>query len=236
MWQQQVIAYCERNDLSYWSEPLNAITNAAFLLAAVWVWPIVRGVKGRGRWLAHALVAVLTAIGIGSFLWHTHATRWAGLADVLPIVIFILIYLFAATRDLLRLGPLWASAAVVVFFPYAAAVAWLAGQVAGALGLPEPGANGAYFSVAVLIAGYGLMLLWRAGVGAEMGRGAHDRAAGQGLLIGAGILAVSLGFRIADDAVCANFALGTHFMWHVLNGLMLGWMIRVYCRHLPTLR
>jgi hypothetical protein len=26
--------------------------------------------------------------------------------------------------------------------------------------------------------------------------------------------------------------LGTHFLWHVLNGIMLGWMIVVYLRHL----
>jgi hypothetical protein len=25
--------------------------------------------------------------------------------------------------------------------------------------------------------------------------------------------------------------LGTHFLWHILNALMLGWMIEVYRRH-----
>ncbi|SDW51270.1 ceramidase domain-containing protein [Roseicitreum antarcticum] len=221
MWQQQVIAYCERTDLSYWSEPMNAITNSAFLIAAAVVWPIVRAVQGRGRGLAHALVIVLAVIGIGSFLWHTHATRWSGLADVLPIMVFILIYIFAATRDLLRLGPVWAGGGVLAFFPYAAAVVWLAGQGALVLGLPAPGANGAYFSVVVLVAMYGLVML----------RAPHS-ATGRGLLIGAAILTVSLGFRIADDGVCASFALGTHFLWHVLNGFMLGWMIRLYCLHL----
>lgn len=221
MWQQQVIAYCERTDLSYWSEPVNAVTNAAFLIAAAAVWPMVRAVRGRGRGLAHAMVVVLAVIGIGSFLWHTHATRWAGLADVAPIVLFILIYIFAATRDLLRLRPVWAGGAVLAFFPYAGALVWLAGQGALALGWPAPGANGAYFSVVVLITIYGLALL--RGGAAETG---------WGLLTGALILSVSLGFRVADDAVCAGFALGTHFMWHVLNGLMLGWMIRVYCLHL----
>ena len=35
-----------------------------------------------------------------------------------------------------------------------------------------------------------------------------------------------------DDAVCASFPIGSHFMWHILNGIMLGWMILVYCRHM----
>jgi hypothetical protein len=26
--------------------------------------------------------------------------------------------------------------------------------------------------------------------------------------------------------------MGTHFLWHILNGLMLGWMIEVYRRHM----
>ena len=51
------------------------------------------------------------------------------------------------------------------------------------------------------------------------------------MAIGAAILAVSLFFRTIDDAVCARFPLGTHFLWHTLNGVMLGWMILVLVRH-----
>jgi hypothetical protein len=203
---EQVIAYCERTDFSYWAEPVNAVTNAAFVIAAALVWQRTQGLA-----LARAMALVLAAIGVGSFLWHTHATRWAGLADVGPIVVFILLYLFAATRDYLGLRPVVAGLVTAAFFPYAAGFAWVFGGVL-------PGGNALYASVAVLIAGYGLWL-WRS-------------PTGQGLLIGAGLLAVSLGFRMADDPVCAAFPIGTHFMWHVLNGIMLGWMIVVYCRHM----
>jgi hypothetical protein len=37
-WSEQIDAYCERTDFSYWSEPVNAVTNLAFLVAAVWMW------------------------------------------------------------------------------------------------------------------------------------------------------------------------------------------------------
>jgi len=30
---------------------------------------------------------------------------------------------------------------------------------------------------------------------------------------------------------CVDFPLGTHFLWHILNAVMLGWMIEVYHRH-----
>lgn len=207
MWSEQVIAYCERGDFGFWAEPVNAVTNAAFLIAAAVMWPRARGVP-----MAQALVLVLAVIGVGSFLWHTHATRWAGLADVLPILVFILLYLFVATRDYLRLGVAGGLGAVVLFFPYAAGVVWVLGSVA-----PGLGANAAYLAVALLIAAYGVIL--------------RATTTGRGLLIGAGILLVSLGFRWADDAVCDVFPVGTHFMWHILNAVMLGWMIAVYLRH-----
>jgi len=208
MLQEQVIAYCERTDFSYWSEPVNAVTNAAFLVAAALVWRQTYGLL-----LARAMVVVLAGIGVGSFLWHTHATQWAGLADALPIVVFILLYLFVATRDFLNVFWFGALGVTLLFFPYAAVFAWIM-----ALALPGLGANVLYLSVAVLIAAYGLLLL--------------NSNTGKGLLIGAALLVVSLGFRMADDALCAVFPIGTHFMWHLLNATMLGWMIHVYCQHM----
>lgn len=211
-WQETVIAYCERTDAGYWSEPVNAITNASFLIAAAIMAARLRGAPRMA--LGWLMVIWLTAIGIGSFLWHTHATRWAGLADVLPILFFILTYIFAATRDFLRLHWGFAAMAVVGFLPYAAAVSWGIAQV-----FRGAGANASYASVALLIVLYGIALR----------RTAPDTA--RGLFVGAGILVVSLGFRMLDDAVCAALPLGTHFMWHLLNGIMLGWMIEVYRRH-----
>ncbi len=205
MLQDQVIAYCERTDFTYWSEPVNAVTNIAFVIAAALVWRRTAGLAP-----ARALAVVLALIGVGSYLWHTHATGWAGLADMLPILLFILIYIFAATRDFLGQPPRVALAVTLAFFPYAAAFGW-------ALGGVVPGGNAIYLSVAVLIAAYGLWL--------------RDSPTGRGLLAGAALLGVSLGFRMADSAVCDALAVGTHFMWHILNAIMLGWMIVVYCRH-----
>lgn len=95
-WLSPVDAYCERTGPDYWSEPINALTNMAFLIAALVLWPRLRGPEmAMGR----ALAAVLFVIGLGSWLFHTHANRLTGLMDVLPIVGFILLYVFAATRD-----------------------------------------------------------------------------------------------------------------------------------------
>lgn len=210
-WFRQVNSYCERMGPEFWAEPVNAVTNAAFLIAALWAWRLAQRAGDRGgQWLA----LVLGAIGVGSFLFHTYAQVWAALADTLPILVFILSYIHLATVRFYE-RPVWQGAlAVALFVPYSAAVSAGLGAVVGDL-------NGSisYVPVPILIAGYALGLRARA---PETARG---------LLIGAGILAVSLVFRSTDMAVCAAVPLGTHFMWHVLNAVMLAWMIRVAVRH-----
>ena len=59
-WFEAVDGCCERVDAAFWSEPINAITNAAFLIAAIWAWrrpklPVMRRV----------LTVILALIGIG---------------------------------------------------------------------------------------------------------------------------------------------------------------------------
>ncbi|MBO9474917.1 ceramidase domain-containing protein [Shimia sp. R10_1] len=214
-WTAQVDAYCERMGPAFWAEPVNAVTNAAFVLAALWMWGRLRDMPaGGGKTLARTLCVILALIGIGSFLFHTYATRWAGVADVAPIAIYVLLYIYAANRHYWRLRPLWASVATLGFFPYAALTIPLFSQ------LPLLGVSAAYMPVPVMILGYAFAL-----------RGRLPGVA-RGLAIGGGILLASLTFRSLDMPMCEAVPFGTHFMWHVLNGVMLGWMIEVLRRHI----
>ncbi|MBT8476762.1 MAG: ceramidase [Alphaproteobacteria bacterium] len=207
-WTQYIDGYCERVDPSYWSEPVNAVTNATFLIAAFVMWR-----RSAGQGLAGVLCVILAAIGIGSYLFHTHAQAWAALIDVVPIAVFILVYIFAANRGFWGLG-LWpALGATALFIPYAA----VTGPIFAALPFFE--ISSFYWPVPLLIALYAVALRNRV----------SDVA--RGLAIGAGILVVSLAFRSTDELVCDAVPVGTHFMWHILNGIMLGWMIEVYRRH-----
>jgi len=208
---QAVNSYCERTDASYWSEPLNAVTNAAFLVAAWLAW---RMAVRAGDRAAQVLAAIVGAIGVGSYLFHTHAQVWALLADVIPIQIFILAYLGVVTVRFFGV-PWWGgAAAAVAFVPASALVARGIESVAG----PLNGSTG-YMPVPILIALYAVALRRRAPETAF------------GMAVGAGLLAVSLVFRTIDEAVCASVPVGTHFLWHLFNATMLWWMIRVLVRH-----
>ncbi|WP_417270002.1 ceramidase domain-containing protein [Celeribacter sp.] len=207
-WSTQIDSYCERVDFTFWSEPVNALTNAAFLIAALYVWPLAKATP-----MGRALAVILFVIGLGSFAFHTFATGWASLADVLPIVAFILTYIFAANRDYFGLSTGRAVLVTLLFFPFAAATAPLFAQ----LGL---GSSAAYAPVPLLIFIYAYLLKARA---PETARG---------MAVGAVILCISIALRMADAPLCGRLPLGTHFAWHILNALMLAHMIRVYSRHM----
>lgn len=204
-WMQQIDIYCERTDFSYWSEPVNALTNAAFLIAAAYVWPRTAGAP-----LARLLAVILAAIGVGSYLFHTHATSWAATADTTPILLYILVYIYAANRQFWGLGWPLAALGAAAFIPFAIVLTPLIGR------LPFFGISSFYWPVPILIGAYAIALRTR-----------RPKTA-RGLAIGTGILVASLVFRSLDMGVCEGFPLGTHFMWHILNGTMLGWMILVY--------
>jgi hypothetical protein len=198
--------YCERTGPEFWSEPLNAVTNLAFIIAAFFLvrlilraGPAIR--RDAGIWVLTGLVFI---IGIGSGLFHTFATRWALLMDVIPIAFFILIYTWYAVRRLAA-APAWVCALSV------AAVLGLAMAVPPLTGF-RGGSYVAALTALVVIGGY-----------LKFGRGHPGGAA---LLFAAVTFAVSLTFRTIDAPLCETVPFGTHFMWHVLNGCVLFLVVR----------
>lgn len=146
-WTCAIDAYCERMGPGYWAEPVNALTNLAFVLVAAWMWPRVAGL-----FWGRILCAVLAVIGVGSWLFHTHAQAWAGVADVVPIAVFVLLYIYVANRAYLGLSVFWAVLGAAVFVPFAELTVPLFAQI------PGLGSSAAYAPVPLLIALYALGL------------------------------------------------------------------------------
>lgn len=251
-WRSHVDNYCERVDASFWSEPVNAVTNGAFLVAALVAYLIWRR-AGRDDWPALLLIGVVAVIGIGSFLFHTFANRWSLLADVLPITVFIYGYFLLAMRRFAGLGLVAAVLATLAFLGFNA------GFVSAWTGLfgrgPIATANGSigYFPAALAILGVGALLKLKAGRArlvldnrknlnwAPLDEAERERAfalrvdapsrTANALFAAAGAFALSLFFRSIDEAVCDAFPLGVHFMWHVLNAVVLFLLLRAAILH-----
>ena len=210
-WTRAIDAYCERTDPTYWSEPVNAVTNLAFMVAALVMWRRTRGLA-----MGRVLCAVLFLIGVGSWLFHTHATPWAALADTAPIMAFTLVYIYLANRDFWGLPFSVAALGALAYIPYSAALTPLFGA------LPFLSISSFYWPLPVLIFAYAALLRHRFPVLAR------------NLALGAAMLCLSLAARSLDESLCAAFPMGTHFLWHILNAVMLGWMIEVWRRHVTT--
>ncbi|HYF55305.1 MAG TPA: ceramidase domain-containing protein, partial [Salinarimonas sp.] len=116
-WLQPIDLYCERLGAGFWAEPVNALSNAAFLVAAVAAFVSLRRTGGRDG-PALALIGVVAVVGIGSFLFHTLANRWSLLADVLPITAFIYGYFLLAMRRFVGLSLVAALAVTGAFLAF----------------------------------------------------------------------------------------------------------------------
>jgi hypothetical protein len=203
-WSQPIDLYCERTDTAFWAEPVNAITNIAFLIAAAAAYVQWRR-AGANDWPVLALIAITALVGIGSFVFHTFATAGAALFDVIPIALFIYGYLFLALRRFLRLSPIASIAILAAFAALSYGLAIFA---------PPDSLNGSHAYLPALAATLLIGVLL------------HSQPAGRIILAAAGVLAVSLTFRTIDLLTCQAFPLGTHFLWHSFNGLVLYLLLR----------
>lgn len=221
-WHAPIDIYCERLDPGFWAEPVNAISNAAFVVAA-----LVGGMAARRAGLRAPMLWVLIAlaalIGLGSFLFHTHATVWAALADVTPIWLFVALYLYAFATRVAGIAPmrviLGAGLAILALAALSAGISMVLGPARAML-------NGSdQYAPALLALGVFSVLLWRR---------AHPLAG----MIGAStaLFALSLTFRTLDAHICTGLPLGTHFLWHVLNGTVIGLLLVALVRGLAAAR
>ena len=197
---EQFDAYCERTDFSFWSEPVNAITNFAFIIAAFGAWQFGKG-KPAMTGLAPFMVVLVAVIGTGSFLFHTYATAWASLADVIPIAIYIFVFFGLAMRRMVGHTILMSVILTIVFFAVSVVIIRLSA--------PYVGSSAGYVPALLALFGVGWYLITTSRIG------------GMTLQIAGVVFLFSLTARTLDEPFCENFPLGLHFIWHCLNAVVL---------------
>ncbi len=205
--------YCERaGDPSLWGEPLNAITNIAFIVAAILAANALHKTPNIFKVDLWLLVAMLLGIGIGSGAWHLIPNGHTVLMDVLPITLFINIYLVAALRRILELPRLMVGA---LWLAYAGA-SYLA-----QIHLPPDTLNGTIMYIPTFAT---LVLLT---IAIKM----RDPVLGKTFVKVLFVWALSLTFRTIDPEICTQFPYGTHFLWHVLNAWVLWKLLTTLIAH-----
>lgn len=219
-WTAPVDIYCERVSPEFWAEPWNAASNAAFIIAALWAWRTMRNTGTQSPILV-ALTALAFCIGIGSFLFHTYANAWSELADTLPIWTFVAVYIMACIH--IRAGvPPRRIAIIALGIAAAVIVGTLAFDTADTAQATQASwSNGSEQYLPAVIALLVLSVL-------SLKRNHPLR---YWFVSATAIFIVSLGFRTVDLHTCEALHVGTHFMWHILNGVMIALLLQALIRH-----
>lgn len=220
--------YCERTAAGFWNEPLNALSNAAFLLAALHAWHLRSRRAGGDR--AEAVVIVLGGlIGVGSFLFHTFANAWSEIADIVPIWSFVGAYVVLTIHRMTGERAL----KTLLYGVSGLGLALLVSRFTGSAPVSsstEPVAmplNGSLQYAPALLA---LLLFtslawWR------------KHAIRYSLSIASVLFIIALIFRSIDLVACLpSGGTGTHFLWHLLNGLLVWVLLRALVVTMPPQR
>lgn len=213
---RSVSIYCERTSAAWDAEPLNAISNVAFFIAAWFAWRLQRRrAYGEAPGAAPFLCAIIAVVGAGSVTFHTLATRWAEWADVIPILIFMLVFCWAILSAFFR-WPIWLKAPATLLLLgstfYLEADQFEKFLWGGAMYLPT--------LAFLLIIGAGI---WR-----------RDPSAGKAFVAAAGLFVLSFAARTADMPMCHSFPFGVHYLWHILNATVLYLLVRTLILHAPA--
>jgi hypothetical protein len=123
---------------AFWAEPMNALKNGAFLIAA----GVLLARQRRSGWTDKPLtiLALLTAsVGIGSFLFHTTLNGLTLWADIVPIAVVILSLFFLALRRFLGLGAIVAGLATAALLVLTPQIGTLMKPILGASSTYAPG-------------------------------------------------------------------------------------------------
>ena len=109
---RQFDAYCERADFTFWSEPVNALTNMAFLIAALVMW----------RWVRRQRMPLAGAMcGADIYFVAFRREDWLEQSGLLPILLHLdfsswreWLQGLAVVRDLCTFSPPHDSSAAVI--------------------------------------------------------------------------------------------------------------------------
>ncbi len=191
--------YCERCGPGLLAEPLNAASNLSFFLAALVAWRLGKRLRALESGIG-VLIGLAVCVGTGSTLFHTFATPWAQVLDIVPILLFQLVFVRLYLTRNVGIGSRIATVLVIGYLAICL----------GTLALP-PYFNGSviYLPTFVSLVGLAVYHAW-------------SRQPGRWVLAGAvAIFGVALTCRTLDQALCPYMPLGTHYLWHLLNGGLL---------------
>ncbi|MDJ0513392.1 MAG: hypothetical protein QNJ62_08105 [Methyloceanibacter sp.] len=226
---ERVFIYCERGtNEALWAEPINAISNAGFFVAALIFWQLVLWRPPEQRSADHYLfIALVFAICFGSTAFHVYADQGTALADVIPIGLFMLVYFGFALNRFLNVPPGWTVFLVAIFAGLIGAATqiqcWEGGV--GFAGMAPDDAKSCMNGSVGYLPALGVLIVVSMLV-AERRHKAAPYLLAATLVFAGSILLRSLDMALCESVVVEDRHTGTHFIWHLLNAVVLFLLMR----------
>lgn len=195
---------CERTASGPFEEPLNVLSNILFFMVALSLFRYYRthpDLKDKWIWDLHVLTVLTVFIGVGSMTFHSFPTRITELMDIIPIVIFIIIFFLSI---IVRVGKTNLFQTIICFMAFAGCTHFFVTQFPNALNdsIGYLSSMGALVMIAIYL---------------HLKR----RPSSHQFLLAALLGVISLFFRSVDNSVCDTLPIGTHFLWHSLNAALI---------------
>ena len=189
--------YCGRFGPGFWGEPLNSLSNLAFVFGAViafWFW---RSSPSRDPWQL-LLFSLVASVGVGSFIFHSHPVPATLVIDLVPIQIFGLVALAYVCLRYVRLTPSKTVALLLAFF--LVRQLWIRSVNQGLLG-----GGITHVPAVLMLLSFGVVLKLRRSPVANF------------LLLACVAYVAALLVRSWDLYLCSAFPIGLHWLWHLLT-------------------
>lgn len=198
-----IFFYCERTSLNVLSEPLNFFTNLCFIIFSILLL-FNKSILDK----KYALLIFL--IGVGSMLFHSIPNRLTGFLDIFFIISFIYYYIF--TLYIKLNFKKYLSAIISIVFIIICIVFGIVsiGTILGSSSFYLPIIFHIFFLYLYFLKNKKVYIYYNL------------------LLFILVLFSFSLFLRSIDIYLCNTFLIGTHFIWHILNALVLYLLVKFY--------
>ncbi len=194
---------------------MNSWANGAFLIAAFAGWRLLSLYpNAKAHRTIRALTLLAAMAGVGGYLFHTSDAPWAQWGETVPILAFMLLYVWLLLRRFFHWNVL---IAIPLLALYAAAIYWLETRAPGQ----------APFGRAMNLPTLVLFLLTAIGFLMRL------REAFWPMLWALLVLLASSAASMTEAQICPQLGLGTHALWHLLDALLLYLLLRLAVLHAP---
>ena len=196
-----IFYYCERTTLEAFGEPINALSNLAFIFCG-----LILIFKKKIKF--NPLPYLVIFIGISSFLFHYLPTKLFSILDIFSIALFVIFYNILLTKNILKYPMSYSilSSLLLLLISYFTGTLLLYSII---------GSSSFYLGILI----YMLFILF-------LIRKIENR---KYFLFAIILFTISILFRTIDNFLCNYFLYGTHFIWHILNSLVLYYLV-IYIR------